>query len=89
MMIWGSGMSGWAMTFMGLGNLLFWGLLIAGVVLLVRRPDRPERTGQLAGTPPTPQQVLAVRYARGDIDDEEYMRRLRVLDDGPPSPAPR
>jgi hypothetical protein len=59
MMIWGNGMSGWAMTLMGLSNLLFWGLLITGIVLLVRRPDRSTSARGPAGAGPTPQQVPA------------------------------
>ncbi|MGE0781461.1 SHOCT domain-containing protein [Mycolicibacterium chlorophenolicum] len=34
--------------------------------------------------PPTPQQGLAERYARGEIDDEEYARRLNTLNSGTP-----
>jgi len=79
MMIWGNGMSGWAMTLMGLSNLLFWGLLITGVVLLVRRPDRSTSTRSPAGATPTPQQVLAERFARGEIEQDEYASRLQVL----------
>ncbi|WP_157172078.1 SHOCT domain-containing protein [Nocardia higoensis] len=41
----------------------------------------PPRSG------PTAREVLADRFARGDIDDEEYLRRLRTLDTGPP-PGP-
>ena len=36
MMYWGNGMGGWGMALMTVSNLLFWGVLIAGVVVLVR-----------------------------------------------------
>jgi putative membrane protein len=84
MMYWGNGMNGWAMAFMGLGNLLFWGLLLAGVVLLVRRPAHTGAAPAPRAAVPTPQQVLADRFARGEIDQDEYEARLRVLDDTPP-----
>jgi putative membrane protein len=79
MMFYGNGMSGWGMLLMTVSNLLFWALVIAGVVALVRyvRPDRPD--DRSAPPASTPDQVLAERYARGEIDDEEYTRRLQVL----------
>lgn len=78
MMYWGGG--GWGMAFMTIGTLLFWGLVIAGIVLLVRRTGvGPPDTFSRRETP-TPQQLLAARFARGEIDEEEYNRRLQVLD---------
>lgn len=79
MMYWGNG--GWGMMLtMVFGNLLFWGLIITGIVLLVRSLGR---TGPAAapGTVArhTPQALLAERYARGEIDDDEYAHRLQVL----------
>jgi putative membrane protein len=40
------------------------------------------RGGQPGAVPthtPTPQQVIADRFARGEIDEDEYTRRLQVL----------
>lgn len=81
MMVWGNGMGGWAMVFMSLGNLLFWGLLITGVVLLVRRPGPRTAVPGATAVALTPRQVLADRFARGEIDQDEYTSRLRVLDE--------
>ena len=80
MMYWGNGIGGWGMALMTVGTLLFWGLIIAGVVALVRytRGGAGEQDGSAAERP-TPQRLLAERFARGEIDDEEYTRRLRVL----------
>ncbi|MED7827284.1 SHOCT domain-containing protein [Streptomyces chiangmaiensis] len=36
-----------------------------------------------------PERVLAERFARGEIDEEEYRRRLGVLREEPPGPAKR
>jgi putative membrane protein len=79
MMFYGNGMSGWGMLLMTVSNLLFWALVIAGVVALVRyvRPDRPD--DRPAPQASTPDRMLAERYARGEIDEEEYTRRLQVL----------
>lgn len=75
------GIGGWLA--MGLMMVVFWGGLIALVVLLVRGSFR---TGQTTTTTP-PQRdagdLLAERYARGEIDDEdEFTRRREVLRTG-------
>ena len=64
---------------MTVSGLLFWGLIIAGIVLLVRSTGRGGQPGAVADQTPTPQQVLADRFARGEIDEDEYTRRLQVL----------
>jgi putative membrane protein len=67
---WGPGF-GW--VFM----LLFWGLVIFGVVALVRwlARSRPGRTGEK-----TPLDILKGRYARGEIDREEYEQKRADLE---------
>jgi putative membrane protein len=80
MMFYGNGMGGWAMVLMTLSNLLFWGLVIAGVVLLVRNLGRGGQAAPQTGAGPTPQQILAERFALGQINEEEYQRRLQILD---------
>ncbi len=53
--------------------VLFWGALVAtGVYFIWRRPTRAD-----AG--PSAEEVLAERYARGEIDAEEYRQRRVVL----------
>ena len=86
-MYWGNGMSGWGMVLMSVSSLLFWGLIIAGIVWLVRSTGRSGRP-DTAGLAPTPQQVLADRFARGEIDEEEYRRRLNTLSASGPSTKP-
>lgn len=83
MMYWyGNGMNGWAYAAMGVGQLLFWGLLFVGMALLVRHlTHHHHNTATLPG-PPTPEQLLAARFARGEIDEEEYRRRLTALREG-------
>ena len=87
----GMGFAGW--WGLGLGMLLFWGLVIAGLVLLVRwavgsRGDqRPLEPPAAPGPPVVPpaaeaHRILDERFARGEIDDEEYRRRRDLLRGG-------
>jgi putative membrane protein len=88
MMYYGTGMSGWSIALMGLSGLLFWGLIIAGIVAAVRSAGRTGRRDAPAGHAPTPQQTLADRFARGDIDEEQYARSLKVLNETAPTRGP-
>lgn len=86
-MFWyGHGMGGWGYGLMTLSFIVFWGLVIVAIVLLVRHFGRPgEQAGSFrppespAATKSTAEQLLSERYARGEIDDEEYQRRLNTL----------
>jgi putative membrane protein len=76
---WGYGGPGW--FGMGFGMLLFWGLLIVGVIVLVRwlaagrrDPAPPPHASAL--------DILAQRYARGEIDRAEYEQKRRDLGGG-------
>jgi putative membrane protein len=73
---WHGGMSGWGVALMTLSTALFWVLLAAGIVAVVRYTGRG---GQDSTPRPTPRDVLDDRFARGEIEDDEYRRRLHVL----------
>jgi putative membrane protein len=83
MMYYGNGMNGWAMFFMIVNSLLFWSLVIAGIAAIVRYTGRAAQSGGAVRHARSPQQMLAERFARGDIDEEEYRRRQQVLDTMP------
>lgn len=78
-MFWGWGMGGWTMAFVGLMCVAVWGLLVVALVALLgvsRRAAGPDgRTGAISA-----RELLAQRYARGEIDEEELRRRLAVVD---------
>jgi putative membrane protein len=60
------------------GMLLFWGVLIALAVFLVRglfQTKSPNGTSQ----PQTARQILEQRYARGEITQEQYRLMLSDL----------
>jgi putative membrane protein len=79
MMYYGPGMGAWGYLLMTANMLLFWGLLVAGIVFLVRYFGRPGPAGTHTET------ILAERFARGEIDEEEYRGRLRTLRGGQPT----
>ena len=63
---------------MGSWMVLWWGagvlILVALVWLLVRAAEGSRRVSE-----ETPEQLLKRRYARGEIEREEYQRRLEDL----------
>ena len=65
----------------GIGMLLFWGLIIIGVVWLVRsfaaKPD--SGTSEPKARDKTPLEILAERYARGEIDKAEFEQKRKDL----------
>jgi len=87
MMMYGYGdhMSGWGYGLGILSMILFSGVLIVAIIAAVRYlgRDRPERfppEPPAAASPPlNPEQVLAERFARGEIDTDEYHQRLDTL----------
>ncbi len=75
-MMWnGYGMGGWGMAAMMISSLLFWALLAGGAILLCRSFRHSTKAVGMSGA----EQQLGERYARGEIDDQEYQHRLTVL----------
>ena len=78
-MMWGGGHG----IFGGLMMLVFWGVIIALIVLAVRWLS-DTRGGAGSGARPGRREAmdtLRERFAAGEIDEEEYRRRKRVLED--------
>lgn len=67
------------MMFMGFGMLIFWGLLIVLAVLLVRGLFHANRqqAGNSASTVYSTKQILEQRYARGEINREQYQLMVK------------
>ena len=66
------------MGFGMIGMVLFWVLVILGIVVLVRRVGGSSAS---SGPPPskTALDILKERYARGEIDKQEFDKRKRDL----------
>jgi putative membrane protein len=82
MWMWGPDGSGW--LGMGLGMILWLVVIVAVIWIAVRllaRPAGPPTMGPMSG--PSPAEMLQMRFARGEIDEDEYRRRLAVLGEHP------
>jgi putative membrane protein len=77
----GSGIGGWGYALMAISMVLFWGAVIYGIVALARytRRDGPQRREPAESPAPEPEGLLAERFARGEIDEDEYYQRLTSL----------
>jgi putative membrane protein len=73
---WMSG--GWAAV--ALGMLVFCGLVVALVVWTMRSrlSTRPPASGE-EGRATSPDNLLAQRFARGEIDEDEFTRKRAAL----------
>jgi putative membrane protein len=63
-------------------TVIFLALVIAGAVLAalyLTSPPRRSGANPTVKPPGGAEEVLAQRYARGEIDDDEYQRRFETL----------
>src|SRR5436305_5795611 len=81
----GDHVSGWGYALGITGMILFWGLLAVAIAAAARYLGRDHRGRGAAAppmpppAPPAPEQALADRFARGEIDTGEYHQRLDTL----------
>ena len=73
----GVGWGGWIlMTF---AMVAFWGLVFFVVVALFRGNGSSGRTDRPVGRQQSPMEILDERFARGEIDEDEYYARRATL----------
>lgn len=70
---------GWGMGFGGFSMVIFWGLILFGIVVIVRW------LGGGSGNMGLPKQkdaldILKERYARGEINQQEFQAKRRELE---------
>ena len=92
---WHGSMDGWWWIPMSLMMLAFWGGLLWLAVTFIRQQSRKPAHGGIAPAPApapvplpaplTPQEILAGRLARGEIEPEDYRARLDALTHKPSS----
>ena len=76
---WGMG-GGFGMGFGMIFTLLFWVLVILGIVVLVRWLGAGSSQQSLEPPRESALDVLKKRYARGEIDKQEFDEKKRDLD---------
>ena len=86
MMYWNDGSPGWGgWVVMSVMMALFWGALIFGGVAVWKalnrdnRNPRPHRSDEERADP---ERLLDERFARGEIDEDDYTRRRDLLHAG-------
>ncbi len=81
--MWGGGWGGWGggWILMGAVTVLLSAALITAVVLAIRHlaGSDAQRNRADSGAWSQPENALAQRFARGDIDEDEYRRRMTLL----------
>ena len=80
----GTGMTAWGVVLV-LGAFLAFAAVAVGIVLLAKSAlstSKPGDLGTSATMQPTPtaREILDERFARGEIDEEEYRRRRATLE---------
>lgn len=68
-------MDGWSMGWMGLGLLL----VLVSILWLVWTATRRSDSGAGPARNPSAEEILKERYARGEIDRNDYEQRLGDL----------
>jgi len=73
----GWGYGGWGGWLMLIGMVIFWGLIIWGIVALVRRTGRFGCCS--SGPSESALEILKKRYAKGEIGKEEFEEKKKTL----------
>lgn len=76
--------SGWVFVLMAVAMVALGVLAVVATVLIIRAVVRGNRSPQQAADP---RQILAQRFAQGEIDETEYRNRLAALHN--PATPPR
>ena len=76
-MMWGNGWGDWFLGFLMMAA--FWGGLAILVVLLLRDRDRERHRPPAGSVDREARQILAERFAKGEITEDEFEQRRQVL----------
>ena len=74
-------MGGWGMGFGWISMFLVWGLVILGIVALIKWL-MPQSPGDKSSRGKTALEILQERYARGEIERDEYEQKKQDLRSG-------
>ena len=76
-MMWGTGWGGWVVGLLMM--VLFWGGFVALVVLALRGWDADRRPDRRDPGTPDARAILEERFVKGEISEDEFEQRRRVL----------
>jgi len=80
MMHWyGDDMGWWGYGTMAIVTAVFWALVIIGMIALVKYLSGDDQTQRDAPLSSSPADVLAARFARGELSETEYRDRIAAL----------
>ncbi|MFJ6279192.1 putative membrane protein [Arthrobacter subterraneus] len=79
MMYWDGSMGGWGYVLMVLSFVLFWGTVITAIILVARSLGAGKERQETGSGMGVADNLLAERFARGEIDETEYTARLTAL----------
>ncbi|MCV7354835.1 SHOCT domain-containing protein [Mycolicibacterium fluoranthenivorans] len=71
-------MGWWGYAGMGIGMVVFSAAILFGIIVAVIYAVR-DRSAIAPPPPPTATEILAARFARGEIDEAEYGHRMALL----------
>jgi putative membrane protein len=74
--MWSMGWFGWILM------TLFWVVVIVGIVMLIRYLWFAQKKGLSTPDKKDPMEILKERYAKGEIDTQEFEERKRTLEGG-------
>lgn len=74
-------MGWWGYAWMGVGMVVFWALIALAVIAVVKYVADDRRVDVHPAAPPfsSAEQILAGRFARGEIDETEFRSRRAAL----------
>ena len=75
----GDGWGGASWMIMGLMFVVFWGCVVALAIYLLRRGHARNDADRIHPAHHDAERILAERFARGDIDVEDYTQRRAAL----------
>jgi len=78
---WGPGMMGYGIIgwFHPILMLIFWGAVIVAIIFLIRRLAQSSKGGTAFKSEDTALEILKKRYARGEINKEEFEQKKQDL----------
>lgn len=74
------GHAGWGMGFGFIFMILFWALVAAGIVAVIRWAMRSSDAAERRPPDKTPLEIVRERYARGEIARQEFEQLKRDLE---------